>query len=233
MSAFVWVLYIALEPYVRRRWPATLVSWSRLLAGSFSDPLVGRDVLAGCLWGTIVTALLQLRWFVRSWLGDLPAPMTTGPLWSLLGARVLIAGMSNNLTAALFFSFSFLFVLFLFRVLLRKEWAAAVAFVLFFTVFLNAPQLFGGGPTAVSSLVIGLILNSLSVFLLIRLGMLALVASAVFQFCFLGLPLTTQGSAWYAGISLTGILLMAAMASYGFYTSLAGRPIFGGVAFED
>src|SRR5208283_3430948 len=29
----IWVLYIALEPYVRRRWPATLVSWSRLLAG--------------------------------------------------------------------------------------------------------------------------------------------------------------------------------------------------------
>ena len=32
---------------------------------------------------------------------------------------------------------------------------------------------------------------------------------------------TTQGSAWCAGISLTGILLMAAVAHYGFYTSLA------------
>ncbi|HEV3329727.1 MAG TPA: serine/threonine-protein kinase [Bryobacteraceae bacterium] len=32
-ACFLWVLYIALEPYVRRRWPATLVSWSRLLAG--------------------------------------------------------------------------------------------------------------------------------------------------------------------------------------------------------
>ena len=51
LSSFFWVLYIALEPYVRRRWPATLVSWSRLLAGGFRDPLVGRDVLAGCLVG--------------------------------------------------------------------------------------------------------------------------------------------------------------------------------------
>src|SRR5271165_6714709 len=50
-SCFIWVLYIALEPYVRRRWPATLVSWSRLLAGGFRDPLVGRDVLVGCLSG--------------------------------------------------------------------------------------------------------------------------------------------------------------------------------------
>jgi hypothetical protein len=159
--------------------------------------------------------------------------MTTGPLWSLLGARTVIAGMSNGLNSALVFSFSFLFVLFLFRVLLRKEWAAAVAFVLFFTIFLNAPLLFASGRSVASALVVGLILNGLSVFLLIRLGMLALVASGVFQFCFLSLPLTTQGSAWYAGISLAGILLMAAMAFYGFYTSLGGRPLFGGAALED
>jgi hypothetical protein len=179
---------------VRRRWPATLVSWSRLLAGRFRDPLVGRDVLAGCLWGVLVTALIELGWFVPSWLGDLPSrPMTSGPLWQLLGARSTIASISNGLNISLVFSFSFLFVLFLFRVLLRKEWAAAVAFVLFFTVFLNAPQLFAGGQSAARALVIGLILKSLSVFLLTRLGMLALVVSVVFGFCFLNLPLTTQG----------------------------------------
>jgi hypothetical protein len=78
-----------------------------------------------------------------------------------------------------------------------------------------------------------MVFNGLSVFLLIRLGLLALVASAVFQFCFLNLPLTTQGSAWYAGISLAGILLMAAMTLYGFYTSLGGRPVFGGAVLEE
>jgi hypothetical protein len=46
-------------------------------------------------------------------------------------------------------------------------------------------------------------------------------------------PLTTQGSAWYAGISLAGILLMAAMAFYGFHTSLGGRPVFGGAVLEE
>ena len=54
-SCFLWVLYIALEPYVRRRWPATLVSWSRLLAGGFRDPLVGRDVLVGCFLAPFTT----------------------------------------------------------------------------------------------------------------------------------------------------------------------------------
>src|SRR5215813_13415614 len=41
--------YLALEPYVRRRWPTVLISWSRLLAGRFRDPLVGRDALFGIL----------------------------------------------------------------------------------------------------------------------------------------------------------------------------------------
>jgi hypothetical protein len=46
-------------------------------------------------------------------------------------------------------------------------------------------------------------------------------------------PLTSQASAWYAGISLTGILLMAALALYGFYTSLGGRPVFGGAVLVE
>ena len=77
-SASLWVLYIALEPYVRRRWPATLVSWSRLLAGGFRDPLVGRDVLAGCLLAPFTAALGRLVWFVPSWLGYPPPQPSSG-----------------------------------------------------------------------------------------------------------------------------------------------------------
>jgi hypothetical protein len=39
----------ALEPYLRRRWPERIISWNRLLAGEFRDPLVGRDILIGSL----------------------------------------------------------------------------------------------------------------------------------------------------------------------------------------
>jgi serine/threonine-protein kinase len=227
-SCFIWVLYIALEPYVRRRWPATLVSWSRLLAGGFRDPLVGRDVLIGCLSGAASAALGGLLWFSPSWLGYPPSQPQLGPQWQFLGARTIIANISKNLRYSLFIALAFLFVLFLFRVLLRKEWAAAVAFVLLFTVFGAAPSQFD--PTAVVG---ALIFSSLAVFLLRRLGLLALVVAFVFVGLLSDCPLTTQGSAWYAGISLAGILLMAAIAFYGFYTSLGGRPVFGGAAFEE
>ena len=79
----------------------------------------------------------------------------------------------------------------------------------------------------------GLILLGVTVFLLIRFGLLWLVVSWVFGNLLASFPLTTQGSAWYAGISLAGILLMAAMAFYGFYTSLGGRPVFGGAVLEE
>jgi hypothetical protein len=82
-------------------------------------------------------------------------------------------------------------------------------------------------------LVTGLITTGLQVFLLIRLGLLAVMASSVFNFILGGFPLTTQGSAWYAGISLAGILLMAAMAFYGFHTSLGDRPVFGGAVLVE
>ena len=48
-GALAWLLYMALEPYVRRNLPHTLIGWTRLLAGRVRDPMVGRDVLIGAL----------------------------------------------------------------------------------------------------------------------------------------------------------------------------------------
>jgi hypothetical protein len=48
-----WILYVALEPFMRRRWPQVLVSGTRFLAGNWRDPLVGRDALVGCACGVV------------------------------------------------------------------------------------------------------------------------------------------------------------------------------------
>ena len=78
-----------------------------------------------------------------------------------------------------------------------------------------------------------LITTSLTVFLFLRFGLLAVVASYFFTNILGSFPLTTQMSAWYSGLSIAGILLMAAMAFYGFYTSLGGRPMFGGGVLDE
>lgn len=227
-SCVLWVLYIALEPYVRRRWPATLVSWSRLLAGGFRDPLVGRDVLVGCFLAPFTTAVQRLAWFVFSWLGYPPGQPSSGSHWQFLGARTIVADVAISLMAAPFIWLGALFILFLLRALLRKEWAAAAAWVFLFTAIAAAGSQFDPVASVGS-----LIFSSLAVFVMIRFGLLALVANALVYNILQNFPLTTQWSAWYAGISLTGILLIAAMAFYGFYTSLGGQPVFGGVVLEE
>jgi hypothetical protein len=51
------IFYLALEPYIRRTWPELLVSWTRILSGEFTDPLVGRDLFLGILLGAAEVSL--------------------------------------------------------------------------------------------------------------------------------------------------------------------------------
>ena len=50
-GGFAWLIYISLEPHLRRVWPRTLISWTRLLSGQVRDPLVGRVCSSRCSWG--------------------------------------------------------------------------------------------------------------------------------------------------------------------------------------
>ena len=61
----VWVLYLAIEPYVRRYWPQAIISWTRVLAGRWRDPLVGRDVLYGAVLGILFCDLYGLRYHLE------------------------------------------------------------------------------------------------------------------------------------------------------------------------
>lgn len=56
-AATAGVLYLALEPFVRRRWPQTLISWTRLLAGDVRDPLAAGHILLGTAFGVALAIL--------------------------------------------------------------------------------------------------------------------------------------------------------------------------------
>jgi hypothetical protein len=72
-AGLVWLFYIALEPYWRRLWPSTMVSWVRLLKGRFRDPRVGRDILLGSVLGvSAIVWMLQFNVFWPAWLGHVP-----------------------------------------------------------------------------------------------------------------------------------------------------------------
>src|SRR5262249_17400391 len=56
----MWVLYIALEPYVRRNWPQTIISWTRLVSGKVRDPIVRRDIVSGVLLGMTWVVIIEI-----------------------------------------------------------------------------------------------------------------------------------------------------------------------------
>ena len=95
-----WLMYIALEPFVRRRWPGMLIGWSRLLAGNFRDPLVGRNLLVGCAGGIVLAMLPYLGMAFASLLNapqERPyngATLGLDTLYLFSSARAIVVGIS-------------------------------------------------------------------------------------------------------------------------------------------
>jgi predicted Ser/Thr protein kinase len=214
--------YISFEPFVRRRWPQTMISWSRVLAGGFRDPLVGRDLLVGCLSG-VVLALIQGFGNLLYGIHGTTATKISTDLVTLSGGRFLAGEFLYLFVDILNKSLGILFLIFLFRVLLRKQWlAAGVVIISLAGIYAaNDPNPFIGWP-------INILFFGLMVFTLMRLGLLA-VAAALFVAIFLGqFPLNTDWSVWYAGDATFTIIFTAALAIFGFRTALAGQPLFKG-----
>jgi hypothetical protein len=57
-AGLIWLSYVAIEPYVRRNWPESLISWTRLHNRQFRDPLVTSHILAGLAGGSIFERII-------------------------------------------------------------------------------------------------------------------------------------------------------------------------------
>ncbi|HEX7957800.1 MAG TPA: serine/threonine-protein kinase [Pyrinomonadaceae bacterium] len=220
LAVGVLVLYLALEPYVRRRWPTSLITWSRVLAGKFTDPLVGRDFLVGILLGLCFTLIPKLYFLNAS------QPAADVGLDVLLGARFAVGDFLHSMGGATFDPLGFTFLLTLLRALVRRNWLVG-AVVLLLAVL---PGILGGSPAAV---VVGLTFGGLLFLAFTRFGLLTLSTSTLIFFWLNSLPFTTNLSAWYAGTSLFVMLIVTALAGCAFYTSLGGQKVFKGNLLED
>jgi len=96
-AAFTALVYLAIEPWVRRYWPETMITWSRLIAGRWRDPVVARDILVGTAWALVSTLTFRLPGVVAVWFGEPPlspmlvySPLGFG-LEKLLGGRLVAA----------------------------------------------------------------------------------------------------------------------------------------------
>ncbi|HSD72476.1 MAG TPA: protein kinase [Thermoanaerobaculia bacterium] len=225
-SVLLWVLYVALEPLVRRRWPQTIVSWSRLLSAGPGDPLVGRDVLVGCIMGSVIGMVPRLASVVGPRLGFPPRPQDVLPTL-LLGTRPVIAETVSMLADAIVLGFGMLLVLFLLRMLLRSEWAAATAFVL----LLGIGRVLESDVKLLAIPVTVIVVGGIAL-VFIRFGLVAGITTLYFDFLVNQFPFTTDASSWYFGVGLFAIALIAAISIAAFRISLGARPAFSGVRVD-
>jgi hypothetical protein len=217
-AGVLWVLYIALEPYVRRRWPQAIIGWSRMISGRLRDPIVGGEILVGTVAGVAVMVLSEGRQLMRAHLGAPPRFFTdASPVDGLRGAASMwVANVGISMVEALVL----LFVIFLFRLIARSEWGAAVLYCILNVALNNL----GISHPAIGSL-FSVAIASLIFYILIRYGLVAVAVSIFVNALLSGFPLTLDFSKWYAGQSLVALVTVLALAVFGFREALAGRAV--------
>ena len=222
LAGLTYVMYLALEPYIRRNWPHALISWSRLLTGRVRDPLVGRDVLLGVLLGVVWIVVLKTYQFVLSQLGGPPDLYNSDFLLDLrraLGAWVLM------FVSVLLGTLQFFLIFMGAKALLKKDWLATLAVVAFFTG-IRLPGSTHIAITAVALAVVYLILA----LIVYRFGLLALACAIYTVNLVQSISFTADVSNWYFGMTMFLLLTVIALAGWGFYYSLGGEAAeaFGG-----
>ncbi len=218
IAGVTWMLYMAVEPWVRRHWPQTIISWSRLLSGKGRDPVVGRDILFGVALGVVWTLVFQLRSIPMMRLGAAPFLFSSD---ALMGGREALGAWLRQWPQSIQSTLIFFFMLFGLKILLRKEWIAAIVFVAIFAV----PRGLNSTYVAVE-LPAQILVYAIAVLIVLRFGFVSL-ACAIFTIDLIAsVPFSPDLSTWYMTSSILALLSVLALAGWGFYHSLGGEPLW-------
>jgi hypothetical protein len=229
-TGMAWVLYIALEPWVRRYTPSLLISWTRLFSGEILNPRVGRDLLIGVGLGVVVALLNVFFNFVPAILTGVPGQPRAPNMNMLLGAPYAIGTIlrmiPNNLGNGLFFAVGFGVG----RALTGRTWGGLLlaAGLLFFYIQTEASS-----EIPWARLVLVIVFVALMVASLYYGGLLSLAVTFFVNQILNNAPMTLQPSMPYASSAFAAMLIVFALAVFGFYASRGGQPLFGRVLQPD
>jgi len=220
VALLIWVLYVALEPYVRRRWPQTIISWTRVLGGRLRDPVVGGHLLVGIVFGVFSALATQISALLNMHASGVPSQAVR--MDTLRGVAHVASDLIGMLPSSILNTLGVFFLLFVFRVIFRKEWLTAVIFVLFFAGLGSLAHI----STALITLPIRLLQLSVMLYVMLRCGLFPYVVGASVASVLMLFPVTADFSAWYAGSTIFTLVCILALTAYAFHTALAGRPLF-------
>jgi len=223
-AAIMWLIYVALEPYVRRYSPEILMSWSRLLGGRFRDPRVGRDILVGIAAGVVVALVRCALMLLPPLVGTAPPPPRGINLDFLLTTRHALSALLRMPPNALFNGMLITLSFALARMLVKRTWlAASISGVLLaFVVVTEA-----GTEQLALNVLFAAAVSLVYVLVLVYFGMFAQMMAFLTNFILGQGGLTADFSKLYAPTSTWLLVLTVSLAAFGFYASRAGEPLFG------
>jgi hypothetical protein len=224
VALFMLVSYLAIEPYVRRRWPELLISWARLAGGRPRDPLVARHVLIGILGGLGHIILSTTARPIAAALDGGSAEfreLWIGNLWDALAAIALNATSAIIISAGAIVGVAILMI-----VLRRRPLVAAALFLMNVTHFWLAV---GQRPASVPSYIAVAVLLT---FVTLRYGLVALVVMQATFFSLLMSPLL-PGAGWATASSPITLVAVIALALWAFHTSLGGQRMFSPALLDE
>ncbi len=223
----MYILYLGLEPYVRRTWPEMLVGWTRFVGGRFRDPIVGYDVMVGITCGAFLVLLTFAEIFVPPMIGlPEPGPHLTEfpPLFGIRGTLLTLFGAVNNgMQNMLITTFEFVGFRAVVELITRRlfGWtservfiALAIGTLTFVSVSGTDNSLIGAIDQAISL--------SLALGVLLRIGIFSATVMFFTESFLLRMPFSLDSSAFYAPQGWFALAVLLGLAATGYW--MAANP---------
>jgi serine/threonine-protein kinase len=225
-AALFALLYIAVEPYVRRRWPDRLISWARLVAGKWRDPMIGRDISIGIAAGLLHATIAAYTDVLGALVSGEGAEPPTGRFHLLDTPAATFSHFLEGISSGIILALILMTVLMLLSIVLRRRGLAIAGF---FAIMLFGYTFASTEPWAMVSFAL---ISGLFTLVVARFGMLSIAAMQIAFHVVFFAPLP-DAFAWYTARGLTTVVLLFACAIWAFFTSLGGQRAFAANMLDD
>jgi serine/threonine-protein kinase len=221
-AAILFLVYLALEPAVRARWPHSIVTWNRVLAGRWRDPQVASDILIGAAVGTGMFTFFKLIFALMP--KSEPVNFDIN-LHFAMGVRQWLGGHANDLGGALRLGLLIFLTIFGLRRLLRNDVLAALVAAILFTL-MQGDVTYAQDRVVMIGLYI--VVYGALAFVLLRSGLVATISALFFAESGNSVMLGVDWNTWYAPAGLASLLLLVGIAVFAFRRSLGTRDLLDG-----
>jgi serine/threonine-protein kinase len=212
-SVFIWMAYIAIEPFVRRQTPDALISWTRFYSGHLRDPLVAAHILVGVgvmLVNSLIANLI-MQFGAKVWIIALPA----NSVRALESPAAFAFGLLDTLVGATLMTFQFLLLTLVFRAIVRRQWIADVI----------ACAVMGALGLYAYTGAVGFVMNAIFMFVLLmllrRFGFLSMLSAFWTIVVLESVPFSLD--AWYTGRVVVTLALPLLVSAWALWVILTDR----------